>query len=123
LASGKPIGATPLPKPGMIAVNPDGQVFAVSDNRIVRVDTPEKPSPAIPIVTDLKAPTALAFDRLGQLYVFDSFPERKQVRVYDRNAKFVRAIGKAGGFKPGPWDPERFGDVCSLAVDQTDQLW
>ncbi|MCE9533434.1 MAG: hypothetical protein K8T89_20265 [Planctomycetes bacterium] len=123
LATGKLTGQTPLAKPGMIAVNPAGQVFAISENRVVRVETPEKPSKATDVVTDLRLPTALALDRQGNLYVFESAPEIKQVRVYDPTGKFLRSIGKAGGFKPGPWDPERFGDVCGLAVDQTDQLW
>jgi len=122
-AKGKLLGQTPLPKPGMIALNEQNELYAISDNRIVRVETPEKPSQITPIVNDLKLPTAIAFDRSGNMYAFDSAPERKQVRVYDKEGKFLRLIGKPGGFKAGPWDQERFGDVSGLAVDKTDQLW
>lgn len=123
IVTGKPLGETPLTKPGMVAVNPAGQVHAFSDNRVIRVEYPEKPSEAVVVVSDLKAPTCLAFDRHGNLYVFDGDPERKQVRVYDPAGKFLRSIGKSGGLQAGPWVPERFGDVTAIAVDHKDQLW
>jgi hypothetical protein len=119
-ASGKLLGETPLAKPGMIAVNPAGQLFAVSGTIVVRVERGEK---AVPLVTDLKMPTALACDQHGNVYVFDAEPERRQVRVYDPAGKFLRAIGKPGGLQAGPWVPERLGDAAALAVDSKDQLW
>ncbi len=138
IPSGKQLGETPVIKPGTIAVNStvsprhgnpgrgaggEGQLFAVSENRIVRIGDTGAGGSTVPVVTDLKAAGALAFDTNGNLYVFDNAPERKQVRVYDPAGKFLRAIGKAGGLQAGPWDPERLGDVTGIAVDRTDQLW
>lgn len=111
-----------VPNPGVIAFGPEGRLHGVSDRKIVRIDF-EKGEHA-PIITDLIAPTALAFDAAGRAYVFDNAPARRNIRVYDPAGMLVRTIGKAGGRKvPGPWDAETFVNVTGLGVDRTNQLW
>jgi hypothetical protein len=48
---------------------------------------------------------------------------RAPLQVYDAQGKPLHTIGKAGGWKPGPWDPERFGSVHRLCVDKQGSLW
>lgn len=109
----------PLPKPGEIAYGPQGQLFAISGTTVVEVGGKADK----PLVSDLKTPTDLAFDSKGNLYVFDGGADRRNVRVYDSAGKFLRAIGKPGGFQAGAWDPERLGEVTAIDVDQENQVW
>lgn len=110
----------PLPKPGEIAYGPKGRLFAISGTSVVEVGTKLGLKT---LVSDLKAPTDLAFDAKGQLFVFDGGTDRRNVRVYDASGKYLRSIGKPGGFKTGPWDHERLGEVTAIDVDQENQLW
>lgn len=119
--TGKPLDEIPLARPGEIAFNPAGNLHTVSGTQVVRID-PRK-SEHRPLVSDLLQPTDLAFDRQGQLYVYDGGKDRSNVRVYDPNGKYLRSIGTPGGFRAGPWDPTRMGTVTAIAVDHTDQLW
>ncbi|MCE9604535.1 MAG: hypothetical protein K8U03_06470 [Planctomycetia bacterium] len=120
-ADGKPLLEVPLAHPGSIAYHPQGELYAVSGTQVVRVDM--QGSSHQPFVTDLEKPSDLAFDAEGNLYVFDRGAERKQIRVYDSTGKFLRAIGTAGGFRAGAWDPTRLGEVSALEVDARGQVW
>lgn len=108
----------PVAQPKEIAYSPDGKLWAISGNAVVSVADKSA------AINDLIAPTDLAFDRHGKLYVFDNAPERNHVRVYEpSNGKLLRTIGTDGGFKAGAWVPTRMGDVTAIGVDQEDQLW
>jgi hypothetical protein len=120
-ADGKRLHEVPLTKPGAVAYDPQGQLFAVSGTQVVRVDVGG--ASATPVVTDLVAPTALAFDADGNLYAADMTPERQNVRVYDSNGKLLREVGTPGGFRTGAWDPTRLGKITALSVDSRGQLW
>jgi len=120
-ANGQPLAEVPLPKPGAIAFDRNGKLHAVSESQVVRIFVAG--SIVEPVVTDLMRPTDLAFDADGNLYVFDADASRKQIRVYDPTGKFLRAIGTAGGFRTGAWDPTRLGEVSALEVDSRGQIW
>lgn len=120
-ASGKLASEIPIEQPGEIAFDAAGALHALSGKRIVKVDpTGGKHQP---VVADLLAPSDFAFDAAGRCYVFDGGKDRQNVRVYDGDGKYLRAIGTPGGFKTGPWDPTRMGEVTSIDVDQRGQLW
>jgi len=108
-------------RPGPLALNPAGELYTLSQSKVMKVDLEGGKHQTL--VTDLVRPTSLAFDSDGKLYVFDSAPERRNVRVYDAAGKFLRTIGTPGGTQVGPWDPTRFGSVSSLAVDAAGHLW
>jgi hypothetical protein len=60
----------------------------------------------------------------GLVYVFPwTDGGRREIQVYDRSGRRVRAIGKPGGWGPGPWEPERFGPVHRMCVDGSGSLW
>jgi len=107
--------------PGEIAYHPSGDLYAISGATIVRVDPAGKSHTTL--VSDLIAPTDFAFDKQGQLYVFDAGKERKQIRVYDKSGSFLRSIGTAGGFQAGAWDATRLGQVSAVDIDSQGQLW
>ncbi|MGE3406003.1 MAG: hypothetical protein AB7I37_04255 [Pirellulales bacterium] len=131
-ASGKLIHEIALARPGQIAFSPQGDLFAISEQQIVKVPhhdsaVPSESStdarPAKPFITDLEAPADLAFDADGNLYIFDGGPKRQNIRVYSPTGKYVRSIGQPGGFKAGAWVPERMGTVCDIDIDKRGQLW
>ncbi len=105
----------------LLAFNAQGDLFAATGGKVLKVNLAS--ATTLPLVADLQRPTALAFDRTGNLFVFDSAPERRNVRVYAPDGKFLRSIGTPGGYREGAWDPNRFNDVTALAVDSTDRLW
>jgi hypothetical protein len=120
-ASGKPTGETPLAHPGHIAVDPKGELLAVSGTSIVRVDF--KSGNHQKVIAGLEQPSALAVDRSGNIYIFESAAAQKQIKIYDPSGTLLRTIGKPGGFVAGLWDQERLGDVTALAVDAENQVW
>ena len=119
--NGKQVGEIPLPQPGEVACRQSGEVFAISGKEVVRIDPQSGQQEKF--ISDLLEPTDLAFDAEGRCYVFDNAAERHHIRVYDREGKFTRTIGTAGGLKAGKWDPTRMGDVVSLDVDSRGQIW
>jgi len=122
---GKLLKEVPLERAGAIAFNAAGGLFALSGAQVVRVDT--NMGRHTPVVTDLQEPRAITFDKAGYLYAFDGAAERRVVRVYGPDGKFLRTLGTPGGRVAGPWDPARFcshpGVAVNLAVDAQDQLW
>ncbi|HPD14813.1 MAG TPA: hypothetical protein PLE19_07680 [Planctomycetota bacterium] len=119
----------PIEQPGPLALGPGGQLFCLSGTRVLKLDLAGGKHEAV--VSDLVKPTALAADGAGALYVFDKAPDRQVVRVYQPPAgsqaaggyRYARDLGTPGGFKVGPWDPTRFGDVSSLSIDKAGHLW
>ncbi|QDU97588.1 hypothetical protein Pla8534_54380 [Lignipirellula cremea] len=106
-----------------LQVNPQGELFGVSQQRIVRVDRQTgETTPVLPAVDG----ASLLAERFtigpdGDFYVF-VLPE-KTIHVYHPSGERVRVIGHAGGQQPGPWDPQKFLKVETLFVDQADHLW
>ncbi|MBM4031613.1 MAG: hypothetical protein FJ291_07490 [Planctomycetes bacterium] len=117
----KVVKEVPFDRPGALALSPAGELYTLSQSKVMKVDLEGEKHQTV--VSDLVAPTSLAFDGGGGLYVFDGGSERRSVRVYDAAGKFLRAIGAAGGTQVGPWDPTRFGSVSSIAVDKAGRLW
>jgi len=119
--SGKLERELAIAKPGELAFAPDGTLYALSTGAVVKVDLAGGPHQALGL--DVKAPGAMACDRQGNLYVFDRAPERRVVKVFDATGRLLREIGAPGGYRAGPWVPERLQDVTALAVDREGKLW
>ncbi len=111
----------PITKPGDLDFNAKGELFAISEKQVVRVDFAGGEHQ--PVVTDLVKPTSIAIDGQGHLYVFDTASDRKVIRVYNANGALQRTIGTPGGYQVGPWNPMRFQNLSSMAVDKEDKLW
>lgn len=107
--------------PAHLAYAPDGTLYAVSGDRIVVVDFEHGVHKSFPVKA--KQPGALACDRLGNVYVYDAAPEQSVIHVYTPDRVLLRQIGEPGGYEEGPWQPDRFRNVTSMAVDREDKLW
>jgi hypothetical protein len=123
---GKVIGTAPLEKPRGLAFDAAGRLLALSGTTLLRFDnvsTPAAlPAPQTIIATGLEDPRGITLDGEGNIYISDR-GESHQVKVFDTNGKFLRAIGNAGVPKAGPYDPLRMNNPDGLAVDSQNQLW
>jgi hypothetical protein len=121
LRSGRLDRELPLSEGGPLATGPDGQVYAISGTRVVRLDLAEGNHTVV--VEGLESPRALAVDADGRMFVFEAAPDLRVVRVYDQAGRLLRHLGTPGGFQVGAWDPTRFGNVTAMAIDARGQLW
>ena len=117
--AGSPGGATA--RGNALAINSHGDIFAISNDKLVRVDLAGGKHQVL--ASDLITPTALACDTAGNFYIFDAAKDRKNIRVYDAAGKFTRTIGATGGYRAGAWDPNRMEHISALAVDKLGQVW
>jgi hypothetical protein len=111
----------PITAPGDLDFAPDGTLYGISDGQVKRIDLAGGAHTVF--TAEVERPSALAVDRHGAVYVFDSAPARQIVRVFDRAGMHVRDIGTPGGYQVGGWDPMRLQQVQSMAVDREDKLW
>ena len=115
-----------VPAPRGLAVS-QGHLLAVSGKEVLRFTLDgQQETPCVPEGV-LTAPSALAVDGAGALYVADSgaagtFGPRasggsRQVCVFAPDGKLLRRIGKPGGTPPeGRFDPNGLGVITGLCV-------
>jgi len=121
--TGRPTGEEiPLKAPAGLCASGDHKLLAVSGTQIVSVDTATKMATPL-ITTGLDAPSNIATDGEGNIYVSD-WGASFQVKVFDPAGNFLRAIGKAGG-RPwvGPWDATGMLVPRGIAVTPKGELW
>lgn len=111
-----------ISRPTQIAFAPDGALYGIAEGRLVKIDL-ENGRHESPFVVTTEKPGALAFDRRGNIYLYDAAPARRVIHVYSPEGRLLRTIGEPAGYEAGPWNPQRFNHVSSIAVDQRNQLW
>jgi hypothetical protein len=125
LATKKLVKEIAFPDGSDLAFAPDGSLHGISAGKVVKIDIEN--GRHVPLPLDVGRPTAIAFDKAGELFVFDSAPDKRVIRVFDSGGRPLRTIGTAGGRIVGPYDPKRFTSrpevAVDLAVDGKDQLW
>jgi hypothetical protein len=125
LATKKLVKEIPFPDGSDLAFAPDGSLHGISAGKVVKIDI--EGGRHVPLALDVGRPTAIAFGKAGDLFVFDSSADKRVIRVFDSSGKPLRTIGTPGGRIVGPYDPKRFtsspGVAVDLAVDGRDQLW
>jgi hypothetical protein len=110
-----------VPKPCGLAVTKEGQLVAVSGKRLVRLN-PQTGELRV-LAEGLSAPWGVALDEAGNIYVTDC-GKAMQVKVFDSDGKFLRAIGKEGG-RPwvGRYDPNGLLRPSGITVDREGKVW
>ena len=121
-ATGKQVGAIPVPQPVGLHALPDGRILGISAGKVVSID------PAAQTVTtvvdhDLAAPHDVTTDSAGNLYVSD-WGDSFQVKVFSAQGRLLRAIGTRGG-RPwvGRWNPNGMLLPRGIAVTDAGKLW
>jgi len=119
----KELRTFPFKDPGPMIFDKAGVLYAASNHQIVTVPLEGKGEPKIIVKGDLlEAPSSLAFDADGLLYVADMGPQ--VVKVFDpKTGKLLRTIGKPGGNLLGPWDPEYMEHPTGITIDSAGKLW
>jgi hypothetical protein len=122
-ASGKQKAAvaTPVPLTGGLAVDGKGQVYAVSDRAVGRVDP--KAGGFTPLIKDLDEPKMLACDAAGNVYV-SLQGKTMQVWKLDPTGKVGQKFGTQGG-RPAlkAFDASGMLNPYAIAVDKNGRLW
>ncbi len=112
----------PLPEAGGLCKSADGTLFAVSAKSVVKVDFAS--GATVPLVSSgLIAPSQVAIDADGNLYVSDAAPSEQCVKVFSAKGKILRTIGEKGGRREGKYNPKAMGNPAGLAVDSAGKLW
>ncbi len=111
-----------VPHPAALAFADADTLFAISKTGIVRVDL--ETGALAPVKTPgVKRPTAIAVDGDGNLVVADDGPDC-QVKVFGRQGKLRRRIGRRGGRpRRGPFDVDGLVNPTAVAVAADGRIW
>ena len=126
--AGKVLVTAPLDDPRGLAFDARGRLLALSGKRLLRYTLPEMgpkatlPAPEVVVSEGLEDPQQLALDAHGDIYVSDR-GDSHQVKVFNAEGKFLRAIGRPGAPKAGPYDPDHMNNPNGLTIDSNDHLW
>lgn len=123
----KVLGTANLKAPRGLAFNQEGRLMAITGHELVldtglREETTLFWGSARLVTKGLEAPRALTLDSTGNIYVSDHGASH-QVKVFSPTGKFLRAIGRAGAPKAGPYDELHMNHPDGLAIDSSNRLW
>lgn len=110
-----------LDAPRGVAVHPDGWLAVAERTCLSRIDRDGRRRRILG--EGLDDPAGVAVDTEGNLYVSDRGASM-QVKVFDREGRWLRAIGRRGGRPPvGRYDPWGMFQPNGLTVDAEGKLW
>jgi hypothetical protein len=129
-------GGAPLSKPRGLAFDKDGNLLALEGRKLVRLrggtmlSTLPEPETLIGSNSrsnhnsegELQDPRQLTLDSSGNIYISDC-GQSHQVKVFSPAGKFLRAIGKPGVPKAGPYEPLHLNNPDGLTIDSSNRLW
>lgn len=110
-------------QPRGLVFDSKGRLWVVSGKRIVcfeQTDHPQEPN--VVVASGLEDPQGITLDSDGSVYVSD-YGHSHQVKVFTAQGRFIRAIGRPGAPKSGPYDPLHMNHPQGIAVDSKQQLW
>jgi hypothetical protein len=126
---GEEIGTVDLARPRGLVFNAQGDLFALSDSRLLVFPGAGKtlrerklPQPRVLVAKGLEDPSDVSLDKAGNLYVSDHGASH-QVKVYAPDGTLLRAIGKPGGVRLGPYDEQRMFNPAQVALTDAGEVW
>jgi hypothetical protein len=128
VARSRVIGTFAVPKPGGLSADGQGNLFVISEKKVLKLTLPETANPQElgkpqVIVTDgLEDPQQLTIDASKNLYVSD-WGKSNQVKVFAPSGKFLHSIGSPGVATSGPYDPNLMHHPKGVTIDSRNQLW
>jgi hypothetical protein len=115
----------PLDAPGGLAFDRGGHLLAISGTSLVLYNSLNKNTETIApktVIRNLSAPFALTLDDQENIYISDRGISH-QVKVFTKDGKWIRSIGKPGIPGTGPYDPLHLNNPAGLTIDSRKQLW
>lgn len=109
----------PLAAPGVLAATAEA-LYAISDGALVRVDVATKKTTLV-IAKGASDPRGLAIDAQGRFLITDGTTHT--LRVFDKNGKPVKQVGKPGGPYVGAYEQARLVNPRGLAVAKNGWVW
>ena len=120
--AGEIAGSIHVESPRGVAYDATGQLLALSGNRLLRAGPAGTNQDIKVLVRGLEDPVGITLDETGNIYISDRGASH-QVKVFAPDGKFIRAIGKAGVPKAGPYDPLHMNNPRGLSIDSHQHLW
>ncbi len=121
--TGQLTGELPAHDPRGLAFDKAGRLLVLSGHQLLVA--PPSGGPLAPLggdATTLDDPQQLALDEAGQMFISDR-GRSHQVKLFSPAGKFLRAIGRAGEPKAGPYDPQHMHNPNGLTLDCRQRLW
>jgi len=116
----------PVGEPNAIAFDSHGRLLVIDGTRLLRYTLKDFPnplsSPETLIAEGLDTPRSMTLDSEDRIYIAE-WGKSHQVKVFNPEGKFLRAVGHPGGPVEGPYDPERMAFPYGLSVDSEGKLW
>lgn len=109
-----------LDRPGRIRPYDATHLAAVSGTSVVLIN--RETYEIVPVVTGLTNPLGLGVDDQASFYVGEMDPVH-QVKVFSRDGKLVRTIGKPGKHQIGAFDKDNLESPADVAVDARGSVW
>ncbi|MFZ2657546.1 MAG: sugar-binding protein [Victivallales bacterium] len=121
-ATAKLVKTIDAKNPSSLAFDPQGQLFALLDGAVNRIDLEKGTAIAIPTPGVEKA-ICITFDKSGNLLVADKGRD-SQVKAFDKDGKIAYTCGKKGG-RPirGIFDEQAMSHLGAVAVDAKGNIW
>ena len=123
------VGSIPVPKPGGLFADKEGNLFVVSQNKLLRMALPdalrsgEEPGkPQVIVGQGLEDPQQITMDNDRNLYISD-WGTSNQVKIFSPQGKFLGSIGTAGIPVSGPYDPTLMHHPKGITIDSRNELW
>ena len=129
VALSRVVGTFPVPAPGGLFADGSGNLFVVSEKKILKITIPEKVQapeqlgqPQVVVNQGLDEPQQITMDSKRNLYVSD-WGTSNQVKIFSFEWKFLGSIGTAGVPASGPYDPQMMHHPKGITIDSRNQLW
>ncbi len=109
----------PVPDPAGLDYSSTGEIFVISGKTVARLEGNKLTTI---VASGLEYPVDLAVAGDGTIYVSDKGSQ--QVKVFGKDGKLGRAIGRAGGRpQPGLWVADSLRLPAGLDLDEQGRLW
>ena len=110
-----------IESPRGVVFDSQGRLLVISGTHLLRAGQGAHPSEVV-IAKGLEDPVGITLDAAGNIYISDR-GNSHQVKVFTPDGTFLRAIGRAGAPKAGPYDPLHMNNPRGIAIDPKGQLW
>jgi hypothetical protein len=120
------LGTCEVTDPRGVAFDSQGRLLVLSGTRLLRYEVGADPthlaSPTVLVGRGLEDPQGIALDAASRVFVSD-WGRSHQVRLFSPEGRLLRAFGRPGEPKAGPYDALHMNHPKGVTVDGAGRLW